>query len=139
MFLLDSDILSLFHQGHTGVQQRLRDCPSAEIGTTIISQAEIMKARFDFLLKAADGEQVLIAQHWLEESTALLSQWPVFKFDTDASVEFKALKRVRGLRKVGHADLLIASIALAHDATVVTRNIKHFSAVPRLKCENWAD
>ena len=42
-------------------------------------------------------------------------------------------------RKIGRADLLIACIALAHNATLVTRNTKDFAVVPGLKLENWAD
>ncbi len=34
-------------------------------------------------------------------------------------------------------DLLIASIALENDLTVVTNNQSHFSRVPGLKLENW--
>ena len=36
-------------------------------------------------------------------------------------------------------DLLTACIALAHDATLVTRNTRDFAVVPGLKIENWAD
>jgi tRNA(fMet)-specific endonuclease VapC len=43
------------------------------------------------------------------------------------------------LKKLGRADLLIASIALAHGATLVTRNLRHFHQIPGLYTENWAD
>jgi len=43
------------------------------------------------------------------------------------------------LRKIGRADLLIASIALASSATLATRNLKDFAFVPGLRTENWAD
>ena len=49
------------------------------------------------------------------------------------------LKLSKKLRKIGRADMLIACIALGHDATLVTRNVRHFSDVPGLRVENWAD
>ena len=38
---------------------------------------------------------------------------------------------------IGNMDLMIAAHALAERATVVTNNVKHFSAVPGLKLEQW--
>ncbi|MBM3862272.1 MAG: type II toxin-antitoxin system VapC family toxin [Verrucomicrobia bacterium] len=50
---------------------------------------------------------------------------------------------VEGLRKhrlrVGTMDLKIASICLAHDATLLTRNLADFQKVPGLRVENWLD
>jgi len=43
------------------------------------------------------------------------------------------------LKKVGRADLLIAAIALAHRATLVTRNVRDFQQIPGLILENWTD
>ena len=40
---------------------------------------------------------------------------------------------------MGRADMLVASIALAHRATLVTRNLRHFSKVPDLATVNWVD
>jgi predicted nucleic acid-binding protein len=36
------------------------------------------------------------------------------------------------------ADILIASIALLHDAVLVTNNEKHFRRIKGLRVENWA-
>ncbi|MGI9116314.1 MAG: PIN domain-containing protein [Gaiellales bacterium] len=38
---------------------------------------------------------------------------------------------------IGHGDRLIAATALAHDATVVTSNVREFARVPGLVIENW--
>jgi tRNA(fMet)-specific endonuclease VapC len=56
-----------------------------------------------------------------------------------AVAEFARLYAQRELRKIGNRDLLIAAIALANRATLVTRNLKHFRPIPGLKLENWAD
>jgi tRNA(fMet)-specific endonuclease VapC len=39
----------------------------------------------------------------------------------------------------GRGDLLIASIALAFQAILVTRNTKDFQRIGGLRVENWAD
>jgi tRNA(fMet)-specific endonuclease VapC len=39
---------------------------------------------------------------------------------------------------IGNMDLLIASHAVAEQATLVTNNMKHFAAVPGLKVEQWS-
>ena len=36
-------------------------------------------------------------------------------------------------------DLRIASIAIANDATLLSRNLKDFSRVPGLRVENWLE
>lgn len=40
---------------------------------------------------------------------------------------------------VDDADLLIASIALAHDAILVSNNTGHFQRIAGLKIENWSE
>ena len=63
----------------------------------------------------------------------------VVYFDMSASPIFDSLRRMRGLRSRSHADLLNACLALAHQATLVTRNTKDFQNIPNLKLDNWAD
>jgi len=42
------------------------------------------------------------------------------------------------LRPIGRAgDLLIASVALAHDLTLVTHNSADFPNIPNLRLEDW--
>lgn len=36
-------------------------------------------------------------------------------------------------------DLKIASICLAHDAMLLTRNVGHFKNIPGLRVENWLE
>lgn len=69
----------------------------------------------------------------------LLAQLHVLQLDQKTATIFDRLRTQNRLRKIGRADLLIASIALAHQATLVTRNLRHFRRVPGLRLANWAD
>lgn len=139
MYILDTDILSLIHAGDARIGQRQARVKSSDIATTIVSRIEILRARYEFLLKADSGEQLLRAQQWLRRSEGLLGQVKTMFFDDVAALEFDRLRKLKKIKKIGRADLLIASIAIANRATLVTRNLKHFRQVPDLNFENWVD
>jgi tRNA(fMet)-specific endonuclease VapC len=100
---------------------------------------EILQGRFASVFKAEDGDQLLIAWRRLEQAEARLRSVRILPVDTGAAAEFDRLRQNKKLKKIGRADLLIASIALANRATLVTRNVRDFRLVPGLKLENWAD
>jgi tRNA(fMet)-specific endonuclease VapC len=139
MHLLDADTLTHLHAQHPRVVERLRQCDDPEIGISIVTKAEVLRARCEFLLKAADGEQVMRAQNWLEVSETLLRQLVIVPFSDGAVRDFENLQKQKALKKIGHADLLVASVALANRATLVTRNLRHFRQIPNLGLENWVD
>ena len=41
-------------------------------------------------------------------------------------------------KTIGPLDTLIAAHALSLDLTIISNNIKEFSRIPNLKCENWS-
>jgi tRNA(fMet)-specific endonuclease VapC len=60
-------------------------------------------------------------------------------FDEVSAEQFGKLRvqLQRGGIAVSPMDLLIASVALAHDLTLVTHNTQHFQAIPDLQLEDW--
>jgi tRNA(fMet)-specific endonuclease VapC len=52
---------------------------------------------------------------------------------------FETLAQPKKGKKMGRPDMVIASIALAHDAVLVTRNLKDYEGIAGLHVENWAD
>ena len=139
MHLLDTDTLKYLHAGHPQVIARLRELPDPNVATTVITRIEILRGRFDFVLKAADGVQLLKAQRLLSRSEELLAQIVTLPLDEYSVAEFDRLRSQKGMSKIGRADLLIASIAMAHRATLVTRNVRHFAQIPGLVVVNWID
>lgn len=139
MYLLDTDTILHLHAGHPKVVARLRQVEDAEVGTTVVTKIEILRARYDFLLKAKDGDDTLKAQELLTRTEELLANLLVLPFDVRVKSHFDEFRKRRKLKKIGRADVLIASIAHANRATLVTRNLKHFRQMPELMLENWVD
>jgi tRNA(fMet)-specific endonuclease VapC len=139
MYLLDTDTLTHLYAGNARVVERFRTVSDPDTGTTIVTKAEMLRGRIDYILKATTGTELLRAQHLFSETEALLSQILVVPFNQAAAEQFEQLVALRNLRKIGRADLLIASITLANRAILVTRNIRHFRQFPGLRIENWVD
>ena len=103
------------------------------------ARIEVLDGRFQSVRKAATGLELEIAVDRLKKSEQTLKLFAVLPFNTKAFQIFDAFVSVQSKKvKISRADLLIACIALAHNATLVTRNVKDFAKVPNLKIENWA-
>ena len=139
MYLLDTDTLTHLHFGNSNVVKRLKAVGDLEVGITIITKVEILRGRLDHLLKTETGIDLLKAQELLFRTEELLNELLIVPISQAASLEFDRLRAVSKYRKIGRADLLIASITLANRATLVTRNLRHFQQISGLRVENWVD
>jgi tRNA(fMet)-specific endonuclease VapC len=74
MHLLDSDALSHLHVGQPNIVDNVQKVPDI-VGTTILTKIEVLRARFEAVLKAADGQQLLRAQERLLLSEALFADF----------------------------------------------------------------
>lgn len=138
MKVLDTDTLSFFLRNHPNVTARHRQC-NEEVVIPIIARIETLQGRFASLLKAANGDELQVGQTRIDQAERDLAPFRVLPVTSAVSIEFDRLRANRSLRKIGRADLLIACITLAHKASLITRNLKHFRLVPGLKLENWTD
>ena len=66
-----------------------------------------------------------------------LGDLTILPFDREAANIFHRLRPLH--RRTGTMDLKIAAICIAHDATLLTRNLVDFEKVPGLRVENWLD
>lgn len=139
MHLLDTDTLTHLYAGHPQVIAHLRTVNDPVVGTTIITKSELLRGRIDFLLKGASGAELLRAQQWFTRTEELLAQLLIVQFDETAATQFDQLRVNKAYRKIGRADLLIASIVLANRATLVTRNVRHFRQIHAITVINWVD
>jgi tRNA(fMet)-specific endonuclease VapC len=137
MQILDTDTLSHLFHNHPRVLQRLDDTNDLT-AITIVNKIELLKGRIESLIKA-QTHNLLRAQDLLGRTEFFLSSLPTLYFDAGAVEVFRELSKNSSYRKMGRADLLISSIALANQATLITRNTKDFSKIKNLNLENWID
>jgi tRNA(fMet)-specific endonuclease VapC len=141
-YALDTDTFSLLVMGQAKVTARHAAAVTAagdEVTIPAVVRAQVLRGRFDALRAAATGAELVTAYDRLVRTEAALSAYRLLPVSRAAADEFDRRRTNKKLKKIGREDLLIACIALANDATLVTRNTKDFAPVPGLKVENWAD
>jgi tRNA(fMet)-specific endonuclease VapC len=137
MHILDTDTFTHVQRLNQNVLNQLEQ--NDLVGISLITKSEVLRGRIEFLLKAENSENLEKAQRLLAESEKLISQFPIIQFNKDSFAIFDEFRQNSKYRKIGRADMLIASICLANRAVLVTRNVKHFKQFPNLNVENWVD
>ncbi len=140
-FVLDTDHMSALEWGSGGLGQRLiarlNTLSADDAATTIITFEEQARGWFSVLARTRSLDEQVVAYSRLKRLLMNYLKIEVLDFDARAAAEFE---RLQGLRlRIGTMDLKIAAIALAHSATVLTRNVKDFGLVPGLRVEDWTE
>lgn len=129
-YAIDSDILIYYLKNHPKVVERFVDTNLDELSTTIINYTELL---FGAYKSAKSVENLKAIRHFLDSLN-------IVQFDKQAAEIFAHTKAQ--LQKEGNIiadmDLLIASICLASNLTLVTNNTRHFEKIVDLPLENWS-
>ena len=138
MLILDTDHLVEYQKGTSPAAQRLKqrlDESGEAFGTTIITFEEVMRGWLAAIKRTNDPFRQVTAYSKLQQLVRSFAAWDILEWTTAAAAEFAELKkaRVRG----GTMDLKIAGIALANDATLLTRNLGDFQKIPGLRTIDW--
>jgi tRNA(fMet)-specific endonuclease VapC len=138
LYVLDTDLLSLYQRNHPQVCARIRLARQNALilKTTVVTVEEQYGGRLAQIRKAQTPETLVAAYDRLLATFALFSQLEILPYDLTAADFFKQFRQT-GIR-IGTQDLRIASIALAHSSIIVTRNRKDFEQVPGLMIEDWS-
>lgn len=130
MIVLDTDAVSELMRPRPSATllTRLAETPVDEQATTAITIGELSYGAH----KAGKPELY-------ERAVSLLTEVQVLDFDGAAAERYG---RVRAsLEHLGQPladpDLRIAAIAMTHDATLVTGNLRHFARIPELVTTDW--
>lgn len=107
------------------------------LATTIITVEEHLRGWLALLNRSNEPDWQIPVYARLQKQVELFSNWLVLPFDQEAATLLRQFQKRR--IRIGTMDLKIACIALAHDATLLTRNTVDFAQVPGLRLENWLD
>ncbi len=126
-YLIDSDILIYFLKGKQEVVEKLAQIPIDDLYISRINYTELIYGAYN---SAKINQNLKIIEPFLDS-------FKVLEFTLNSSLIF-AKEKAR-LKKNGNIiadmDLMIASIAIENDCTLISNNIKHFDRVQNLELE----
>lgn len=129
-YLLDTNTCIQYLNGRSpNIKQRLEKTLAKEIVVCSIVKAEL----FFGAMKSVNPKRSFAKQK------KFLDRFDSLPFDDQSAViygQIRAQLESQGT-PIGPTDLLIAAIALANQATLVTHNTREFSRVTGLRIEDW--
>lgn len=128
-FLLDTNILSTHLRRPAGLAHRFFQY-SGRLYTTSIALAEL----FVWAYNRPDPRKLLNAIDEL-----LFEEVSILNYERGCANEFGRVRiqlRRSGI-EVPSVDLMIASVAIVYDLTLVTHNTKDFQNIPGLRLDDW--
>ncbi len=138
MFLLDTDHISVIQWGGAQaltLEMRSSSVPEDQIVTSIVNYEEQVRGWMERAARAQEGALWIPTYRSLNGNLTSFCALTILPFDEAAAAHFDALQAAKV--RVGTQDLKIASIALANNATVLTRNTRDFGKVPGLLFADW--
>ncbi len=139
MVLLDTEPMTVLEREGPDtkvLKARLARIPLDDLGTTIISHEEQTRGWFAYIARLQTEAERVRAYTFLKRHLDIYCRVTVVQYDEKAAAEFERLKQAKV--RIGTMDLKIAAIALANDATLLSRNLSDFNKVPGLKVEDWS-
>lgn len=136
LFVLDTDILSLYQHGHPQITSNVHRYSPAALAITVISVEESLTGWYTLVRRAQKPDAVAKAYARLANSVHFLAAWQILGYPESAVTRYENLKTLK--LNVGAKDMRIAAIVLENAATLVTRNVSDFRRIPGLTTEDWS-
>ena len=131
-YFLDTNICIYYLKGsYPKLKQKLLSFNPDTIVIPVITKAELLHG----------AEKSKQKEDNLKKINQFLLPFKIVDFtDSDASVYASIRSELEKKGTIiGPNDLIIASIVLSNNGTLVTKNVKEFSRIKGLKIENWTD
>jgi predicted nucleic acid-binding protein len=123
-YLLDTDTLIYWLKGNKNIEEKALTFGLEQLGYSIISHAELYFGAYN----SEQKDKNLKAIQVVNQKLALVN------FNAESAQLFGMIKAdlTQQGKIILDADIMIASIALSNELTLVTNNEKHFNRIPNL-------
>jgi tRNA(fMet)-specific endonuclease VapC len=138
MILLDSDNVSTLLNPRSAIRVRLLerlDYVFEELAVPIVVAEEQLRGWLAEIHRVRDLHAQVKSYIRLGKTIEFLGDWVIAQWSESAAEVFQQMRRAHV--RIGTQDLKIASIALAHGATLLSSNLVDFEQVPGLQVEDW--
>ncbi|MFH0933049.1 MAG: type II toxin-antitoxin system VapC family toxin [Nitrospirota bacterium] len=128
-FILDTDTCIYWLKGNDNIERSVIKHGLGNIFITVITECELFYGAYKSMKKdknLAIVEELKTRIKTLHTVSGIPSLYGKIKVELESKGQ-----------TLDDADLLIASIALLNNATLVTNNSEHFKRINELKIENW--
>lgn len=136
LYILDTDIVSLYQHDHPAVTANVQRHPLSELAITVLTVEEQLSGWYNELRKAKKPPALAAVYQRMAQTVQFLGQIPILTFSESAIARYEELKRMK--LNIKKTDLRIAAIVLEHNAVLVTRNVRDFGKIPGLQNEDWS-
>jgi tRNA(fMet)-specific endonuclease VapC len=141
LIILDTDHLTVLRyeddSHYSRLTSQLDASPDQHIVTTVVTMEEQMRGWLAEINRRREVRRQITAYERLLRMVEFLSEWEIIRLDEPVADQFDRLRK-SGIR-IGSQDLKIASIAIVHNALLLSANLRDFRRVPGLRVENWLD
>ena len=139
VFILDTDHLGILQSQNDPAFLRLWGRIASQdfrkFYVTIVSFHEQIAGWFAYLNRANSPNGVVKGYRMFQGILKDFNSFQILGYDEPSAQVFADMRKAKV--RIGTMDLRIASIALTHGSTVLTRNLTDFEKVPGLKVEDW--
>jgi tRNA(fMet)-specific endonuclease VapC len=136
LYVLDTDMLTLFEQNHPEVTARVNSHSPTELAITVLSVEEQLSGWYTRVRKAKRPDQLAQAYRELAKTVRFFARLQILDYPEPAIERYEQLRKQKV--KISRSDLRIAAVVLERRAILVTRNSRDFKQVPGLHFEDWS-
>ncbi len=138
MTALDSDLFTLFLQGHPTIADKVSTISPDELVLPVVVVEEVMRGRLSAIRQAQSKKQaneLTEAYERFIHTVEAAAHFPILHYTSSANDLSHQWRKQK--INIGIQDLRIGAICVSQNIKLATRNLRDFERVPGLTLDFW--